>query len=41
MRKTRVFGECLMAMAVIALSLYVGYAAIGTVASRAMLASLN
>ena len=39
--KFRVFGECVLTVAMIALSLAIGYGAMGAVASQAMYAGLN
>lgn len=39
--KLRVFGECMLTVAMIALSLAIGYGVMGSVASQAMFASLN
>ena len=39
--KFRIFGECALTVAMIALSLAIGYGAMGAVASQAMFASLN
>jgi hypothetical protein len=39
--KFRVFGECALTVAMIAISLAIGYGAMASVASQAMVAGLN